>query len=170
MLDSGQIVINYGEASPITLGAIRGGATFTVEQDIRDIEVDGSPGPVKSLRRIIAVRPMLTFTLVEFGVENLKRLLPASASTNLSGGNHTRITRATQEIADSAYFANVSLLGQVSGKNQAGVFTVLNALFTANMSITTQDDNEGTMQCEALGHFDPANLDNEPWRIDWARV
>ena len=55
VIDSGAVYKNYGESGEALLGATRGGNTFTIEQEIRNMEVDGAKGSVKGFRRITAV-------------------------------------------------------------------------------------------------------------------
>ena len=42
IVDSGAVYLNYGEAGETLLGATRGGNTFTIETEYRDISSKGS--------------------------------------------------------------------------------------------------------------------------------
>lgn len=168
VLDAGACFLNYGEANQRPLGATRGGATFTIEQDVRIIEIDGAPGPVKGQRRIVAVRAMASFQLLEFGVDNLKILLPSVTETDLT--HHKELKRVTQEIGDDQYITNVAIVANVSGKAQRFIGILDNALLTANVSLATQHQNESVMPCECEAHFDPADMATEPWRIRWPKA
>lgn len=165
VLDSGAMYINYDEAGQALIGATRGGATFTIEQDIREIELDGALGPVKGLRRIIRSVPMLTFTLLEFTLARLKDTLPASASA--TSGSFDVITRVTSSIADSFYLTNIALVAEVSTLTNPVVCKVKNALLAQQTALTTTDKDEGTLPLEAVGHYLTSALDTEPWEIKW---
>src|SRR5690554_6860688 len=79
-LDAGAVYLNYGETEERLLGATNDGNTFTIEQDVREIEVDGARGPVKGLRRIVEVRAQIVANLLELTAENLKTALAGSRS------------------------------------------------------------------------------------------
>lgn len=165
VLDSGAMYINFDEGGQALIGATRGGGVFTIEQDIREIELDGAMGPIKGLRRIIRSVPMLTFTLMEFTLARLKDTLPASAST--AAGSFDVITRITATIADSFYLTNVALVGEVAGQTNPVVCKVKNALLTQATALTTTDKDEGSLPVEAVGHYLTSALDTEPWEIKW---
>ncbi len=165
VLDSGALYYNYDEGGQALIGATRGGATFVVNQEIREIELDGALGPVKGLRRITRSTPVLTFTLLEFTLTTLKNILPASASA--SSSPYDTITRIVSSVADSFYLTNVALVAEVSTLTNASVCKVKNALLDAAPSLTTTDKDEGTIDLEATGHYLSSALDTEPWEIKW---
>jgi len=80
LVESGAVWLNYGTPQETKLGATRGGNVFEPGITVREIEVDGAPGPVKGLRRVERIAPVLRTNLVEFGHENLKRALPGMYS------------------------------------------------------------------------------------------
>src|SRR5215831_1244858 len=83
VVDAGCVYINYGDvANERMLGATRGGATFTVTQEFRSVEVDGVPGPIIGLTRIINLEVVLTARMLELSPENLLVAFPGAAMTD----------------------------------------------------------------------------------------
>ena len=163
VLDAGALYLDYDEGGQALIGATRGGATFTVEQEIREIEIDGALGPIKNLRRITRAVPKLTCTLLEMTLAQFKRMIPASAST--SSAPHDVITRITNVLAAGDYLTNVAIVAEMSGQTNPVIVKVKNALFTGPFSLTTTDQDEGTIPVEVEGHYLDTDLDTEPWEI-----
>ena len=82
VLDAGACYLNYDEDNEVLLGATRAGNVFLVEQDIREMPVDGARGPMKGARRIITIRPRITANLIEIDTDALLVILPGSAKTD----------------------------------------------------------------------------------------
>jgi len=167
LIDAGAVYLNYEEADERLLGATRGGNQFVVEQDVREIEMDGAKGPVKGARRIIEVRAKIVANLLELTAENLQKILAGSTKEDYPSGEgktHDKITRNT-DISDSDYLVNVALVGQVSGSDNNFIGIIKNALATENMELSTEAREEGVLEVTFEGHFDPADLDTEPWEI-----
>lgn len=163
VLDSGAFYLNRDEGGQALIGATRGGATFTIEQDVREIEVDGALGPVKNLRRIVRSVPRLTVTLLEMTLGQFKRALPAATSS--AAAPFDDITRATNAIAAADYLTNVAIVAEMANKTNPVVVKVKNALFIGPFALTTTDQDEGTLPLEAEGHYLDSDLDTEPWEI-----
>ena len=166
-LDAGAVYLNYGETEERLLGATNDGNTFTIEQDIREIEVDGARGPVKGLRRIIEVRAQVVANLLEMTADNLKTALAGSTMEDYPDGEektHDKISRKLT-IADTDYIGNVALVGEISGSQEPVICIIKNALVDGNFSIDTADKEEAGLEVTFTGHFDPADMDDEPWEI-----
>ena len=166
-LDAGAVYLNYGETEERLLGATNDGNTFTIEQDVREIEVDGARGPVKGLRRIIEVRAQIVANLLELTADNLKTALAGSTMEDYPDGEektHDKISRKLT-IADTDYIGNVALVGEISGSQEPVICIIKNALVDGNLSIDTADKEEAGLEVTFTGHFDPADMDDEPWEI-----
>ncbi len=176
LVDAGGIFKNYGTASEEQLGATRGGNTFTIEQDVREMEIDGVPGPVMGAERIVAVRARIEANVVELGVDNIKTAIVGSDSRAIDQGatgstTHQEIYRA-RAIALTDYLENVAIVGRVLGMNRRGIFIVKNVIQTENFELGMTDEDEGVLTLNLLAHYDPASLDasgqdEEPWLIRW---
>jgi len=165
VLDSGALYLNRDEAGEALIGATRGGAVFTIEQDIREIEIDGALGPVKNLRRITRAVPKITVTLLEMTLLQFKRSLPAS--TSASAAPFDDITRSTNAIAAGDYLTNIAVVAEMANKTNPVQVKVKNALFTGPFALTTVDQDEGTLPLEAEGHYLDTDLNTEPWEIEF---
>ena len=168
-VDAGAVYLNYDELDERLLGATRGGNTFTIEQDVREIEVDGARGPVKGLRRIIEVRAQIVANLLEMTTENLKAALAGATVDENTNTTHDIITRELT-IKDSDYLKNVALVGEISGSQEPVICIVKNALADGNFSVNTADKDEAGIEVTFTGHFDPENLDEEPWEIRFPKM
>lgn len=78
---------------------------------------------------------------------------------------HTTITGG--EIEDSDYIENVAIVGNVSGKDKPVICMVRNALADAGFSLATAPRDEAVPAIVFTGHYDPNDLDKEPWEIRW---
>ncbi len=165
VLDAGALYFDYDGGGQALIGATRGGATFTVEQEIREIELDGALGPVKNLRRITRSVPKLSVTLLEMTLVQLKRILPASTSSTSTTWDV--ITRVTNVLAAGDYLPNVAVVAEVSGQSSPVIVKVKNALFVGPFALTTTDQDEGVLPLEVEGHYLDSDLDTEPWEIMW---
>lgn len=161
--DAGAIVVNHGLTDERMIGATRGGAQFNVEQTIREIEVDGSPGPLLGGRRVVEEHARITVTLMEMTVANIEMALFGSSSTGDT--ESTTITRTMTTPGVDAYFTNVALVADISGSSTPAIFKIKNAIADGNFELSTEDQNEGAVEVQFTAHFDPAALDTSPWEI-----
>jgi len=80
-------------------------------------------------------------------------------------GDHTTITGG--EIGDTDYIDNVAIVGNVSGKAKPVICMVKNALADAGFSLATAPRDEAVPAIVFTGHYDPSDLDTEPWEVRW---
>lgn len=80
-------------------------------------------------------------------------------------GDHTVITGG--EIEDSDYIDNVAIVGNVSGKSKPVICMAKNALADTGFSLATAPRDEAVPAIIFTGHYDPDDLDAEPWEIRW---
>lgn len=171
LIDAGAVYTGFTTfASPGTLlGATRGGSQLTIEQEIKDMEVDGARGPVQGGRRITMVKATLTVNFIEHTLDNLKRALVGSDSA-VSEVNWNAITRALI-IEDADFLADITIVGEVSGDADAMAIKLDNAIADGNFEVTFADKEEGVVTMVFTAHFLPANLaagtDTEPWTLLW---
>lgn len=167
VIDSGAVYKNYGLAGETLLGATRGGNTFTIEQEIRQMEVDGAKGPVKGDKRIIRVSPQIKANFIEISKDILQLALPGADVANFpSTGDktHDEVTRALQ-IALGDYVDNIAIVGECAGSTGAVVCGIKNALANGNLELGFADGDESVIAITFTGHFDTSDLDAEPWFI-----
>jgi hypothetical protein len=168
LVDAGAVYFNYGIAgTERKAGATRGGNSFVVEQDIKEVEMDGAKGPVKGARRVIESRARITANLIEMTADNFKKALAGADSAAYPDDlakTHDSIRR-TREITDADYIENIALVGNISGTNTPIILIIENALADGNLELSTEDKEEAGLEIQFTGHYDPADLDTEPWEI-----
>jgi len=173
LVDAAVVYLNYGELTERKLGATRGGASFKVEQELKDIEVDGARGPVKGNRRITNVKPSITAELLEITQDNLVLAFPGAVKTLSSDSKTYTISRDTT-LEETAYFDNVALVGTISGSDDPVVIIIKNVLAEGDFELGTEDKDESTVPITFIGHFDPVAIsagDNtEPWEIRYPNM
>lgn len=160
---AGAVYRDYGEPGENLIGATRGGATFNVEREDREVEVDGAKGPIKGLRRIISHSATLEVTFLEMTRD---LFLDLTLGTATSDGTHDTITPANN-IKDSDYFTNIALVGNVSGSSDEVVLLLKNGLPGNEWDIETGDEDEGQLSVTFESHYDPSSLDTPPYEIKW---
>ena len=167
IIDSGAVYTGFTDfTTPGTLlGATRGGNQFTLEQEIKEMEVDGAHGPVIGSRRIVMVKASLTVNFIEHTLDNLKRALVGSDSAVLDV-NWDAITRSLA-ITDAAFLVDIVIIGEVSGTTDAMGIKIDNAIVDSNFELTFADKEEGLVAMTYTAHFDPSDVDTEPWSLMW---
>jgi len=171
IIDSGAVYMGFtGFASLGTLlGATRGGSSLVIEQEIKDMEVDGARGPVIGSRRITMVKATLTVNFIEHTLDGLKRAIAGSDSAVFED-NWNAITRDLV-LADADFLTDITIVGEVSGDADAMAIKLVNALADGNFELTFTDKEEGVIAMAFTAHFDPEDLgagtDTEPWTLYW---
>lgn len=162
LLDAGQVYIDYGLGTQRLIGVTKGGNSFEMNDEYREMPFDGQPGPVEGFNRLIKIAPVLKINLLEISTANILEILPGSA--NNATGTHDVITRIAQ-IATSDHITNVTLILQKTGTNALFGFKVSNALNKAPFVYGAADNDEGVIALEFHAHFLSTNLVTEPWEI-----
>jgi len=146
-LDAGIIKI-----AGTSIGATVGGGTFVVNEEIREPEIDGVPGPLMGTRRIVGIRAELEVT----GKEWKQTLIDfAIKGTNGVPDNY---------LIDSSIHKEVAYIGQLSQDGSTVVITLKNAICEAP-EFAMADKNEGTIKYKFVAHFDPNNITAIPYSV-----
>jgi hypothetical protein len=168
LIDAGAIYIGYTDATnPGTLvGATRGGNTFTIETEYKEMALDGAKGPVKGCRRITKVTASMKVNLVEITTANILLGLPGATSADFPTvtPTHDQIKRSLN-LALTDYKQNIALVGEISGTTQPFVGILKNVICDSGFELGATDNEEGVLALTFKAHFDPANMDEEPWEI-----
>jgi len=168
LLDSGQINLNYVSPSSLgtIIGATRSGSSFTIEQDIRDMGVDGAKGSVKGYRRIVKSTAKLVCKFIEFKKEIIQMALPGAAITDepLITPTHDKIARSLQ-ISLTDYKSNVAFIGEILGSRRPVIIVLSNVLVEGNFELSSVDGDESVVTLAFSAHFSPSDLQTEPWSI-----
>lgn len=158
VMDTGVVYVNYGLGGERTLAPCRGDNTFSVEAEIREVEVNGLKGKTKGLRRKIAENATLEVNLMDLSLENLKMALPGSrlVENKLTNG---------WTIKSTDYIDNVTLIGKDMGDNYKKV-TINNALMDESLSVAMNEDAESVIKLVFSAHYDLNDENDSLWSIE----
>lgn len=84
----------------------------------------------------------------------------SSVDTTITGG----------EIEDTDYITNVAIVGNVSGKTYPVICIVKNVLAEGPFSLSTAPRDEAVPAIVFTGHYDPSDLDTEPWEVRYPKT
>lgn len=154
----GEGVFMIGSAN---VGLTRGGGSFSVEREYRQIEADGDFGPVKGRIRKVRSTATLSFSALELSPENLLKFFPASRTTD-----STTFLKywAAQTIDSTEDYHTISFVG----KNQAGKqvkVTINNAINMGNLELNMTDKEELLAEVTFTATYTEEDREIEPWEI-----
>lgn len=170
VVDAGALYKNLGLADEDPIGATQEGATFVVEQTIRQVPVDGFRGPMRGARRVTEETARITANILEMTTDNLTEIITGSdvsshTATGSESATHNEVQRLSDIPKDEDYLKNVALVARVQGSQQPVVFILYDALSDGGLEVETTDQEEGTLGVQFTAHFDPADPDTSPWAI-----
>lgn len=149
-----------------TLGATRGGGTFTASPTMRSIEADGKRYEFKGSTVVDAWDIKLTATLMEITPDNFTLALGTAEKTeenSFTKGKKTTIKLRTN-IEDGDYIQNLVWFGNTSKGFVA--IALDNALNNTGVTLTFSDKGEGTLPVEFHAYQDTVeNNDYAPCAI-----
>lgn len=156
-------------------GATSGGVTLTIEQEYRDIEVDGTGHvKVKGNKVLESANATITANMKEITAETIRRSLNGSiadASANEAPEGY-KIIKSKRYLEDADYLENIAIAGRLSGTSQPVIAILDNALCTSGLELGTEDNNEAVVEqtYEAHATEEQLNSDEMPWRIYYPDV
>ena len=136
------------------LGATRGGGSFQVTRDTREVDADGKRYGFKGDTFVDAVDAQLSTTMIEITLENIKNALPGAAIT---GSSPKRTLKLATAIATTDYLTNICWIGDTAS-GQLILVCLKNALNQSDFNLTFQDKGEGTVAVEF--HAKQATVDD----------
>lgn len=180
VLDAGAVYLNIGinelenasaanavqDATSVSgcvkLGGTRGGNSFNLNRQIRQMPVDGAIGPIKGFNRRQSVAPELTVNMLELTPANMQNAIAAAAAATV--GKFTKITGGP--VTDTDYINNVALITTKKGQTtELMVYVIFNALALVSPEITTADEDEVVLPVTFTGHVLSSAPNTEPWAI-----
>lgn len=155
------ILLGYGivEIDGTPIGLTRGGSTFVVEREVREIEADGDKGIVKG--RVVIDREDAKLTVNALEIFSSEELSQWYSGTELT----EQEIRSTLQFADSDYREVVW-----KGKTLAGkpvTITLPNALNTGNLELTLEDKDEVVPELEFTATYAEEARDKSSWSISF---
>ena len=166
LLDAGAIYRNWDPENPDAtdpIGATRGGSTFSVEKEDREIEVDGVRGPTMGMKRTIRHVASLETTLMEFTEQLFVDLSQGTAAPH-SNSDFIEITPSNNITLDS-YVENLTLVADIMNQDEPVAIMLKNALIEGEWDVETNDEDEGLISVRFMSHYDAADVANVPYRI-----
>lgn len=152
-IDYGIVFANYGLTDERQLAPTRGGGTFSVTKNIRDIEYDGRKGKTKGMQVVDEVNAMLSVPLLDTSMENLALAMPWAT---YSGGKLSAESDNLGVIQADAYLENITLFAKVIGGGYKKI-TLYNAMAENDFSLAAAPKAEGVITLEVHAHWDATN-------------
>lgn len=174
IVDVGAVYLNYGVQGKERLwGATSGGASFEVEQEIKEIEADGLRGKGMGFRRKITENATLTINALEHSPENFHTALPGSVLEDLMDDSGIEVIgkkiRSGVHVTLDDYVDNIALVGNLSS-GQEIVIILHNALADDNLTLETEDKEEAVPEIKFSAHYDPDDLEAPIYEIRYPNV
>ena len=153
----------------VAIGLTRGGGSFSIEKEVRQIEADGDRGPVKGRNVIDKATPKLSVSALEIIPENLPKMYAGvKATTGSTDGGNIVIT-GTGNISDTDYQDSVKWIGKTKA-GKAVTIKVFNAINLENFEWTLADKDEVVASLTYTGcYLEESQDDYEPWEISFAK-
>lgn len=158
------ILLGYGTVNinDVPIGLTRGGSSFTVEREVRDIEADGDKGPVKGRIVIDTETSKLTVNALEmFSIEEINKYYPA-----------TKITG--EELASTLKFNEEDYVSvEWIGKTLAGKEVIIElpvAINLENLELTLEDKNEVVPELTFTGVYLESDRNASTWNINFPQT
>jgi hypothetical protein len=142
----------------------RGGGSFTIEREYREIEADGDFGPIKGRIRKTRSVAKLTMNALEILPANINKFYPALTATTTT--TTTTFTGAI-DIVDANYNDNVSWTGKTKA-GKAVIITLDNALCLENIQWDLVDKEELVPEITYTATYLDSARTSEPWKIEYA--
>ena len=146
------------------LGATRGGGSFVITRDIRQVEADGVRAKFKGSEIVDSADAYISTTIIEITPQHIKDVL-GNADIDDDVPGHVVVT-IRLAIDDGDYLPNIIWIGDTSEGFMAIELT--DALNTADFTLTFADKNEGTANAEFHAHQEGVEYtDNLPVKLHW---
>lgn len=145
------------EVTPTPLGATRGGATFDLQKEERQIEVNGLRVPMIKLDRVDSMAPMISMTLLELkSITTLKYAMGQATVTETDSGYSEVVPKI--DISALDYIPNIALLTRTSDEDQSRpmIIVVRNAKIIENAPFEFEDPGELAVEANFRGSTTPA--------------
>lgn len=173
VIDAGAVYVNLFEPEERLLGATRGGSTFAIEQEIKLVEIDSVRGATKGARRVVESNARLTTNLLELSTQNLLLAIAGSTATSYTDTTETPAPtapthdeiRRVRNITDIDYVKNIAIVGKIQGTTRNIICMIYNALSDEGFEMAFEDREEAVLEVTFTAHYDPANVDEEPYSI-----
>lgn len=138
------------------VGATSGGVTVTVENEYREIEVDGvftshvgGKVLVRSTMRLVANIKSITARTIQLALNGV-----TTVGDGVNAPTGSTIVEGKGRIEDSDYLTNVGIVGDYSGSNEPIIIILDNALSIEGLDMAMEDDDEAVIEITWEAHAD----------------
>jgi hypothetical protein len=168
LLDAGVIFKNYNvgtdtyktaKAAGKCLGATQKGSEFAAVPAFRRMEIDGVHTRTKGDTLVDGWDVSLKTTLVEMTSDNLKRALAVADVKDSEVEGYEEIT-GRDTIQDADFEENITFIGNILGEDKPIIIQVFNAFHEGGLTITAEDKNNATVECQFYGYLNPEIYDD----------
>jgi len=165
----GDGVFTIGATTTATAIALtRGGGTFTVEREYRQIEADGDYGPVKDRIRLVRSVAKLNIKSLEWLADKSQDYWPsitATVTATLTAGVTATITGRglTTNITTQDYNV-VTWTGYTRARTSVFI-QIDNAINLENINFSMVDKEEMLNDLTFTGAYAAATRNTEPWKV-----
>lgn len=165
LMGHGKFEVKTAPDTWLGIGLTRGGGTFIVEREFKEVTADGDLGPVEGRQDIIREVAKLTVNALElFTAANLPKYYPGTALT--TGATEDTLT-GTKTIASGDYNEYRWIGKTRDGK--AVTIEIDNALNLASLEWGLQDKEEVIPVLELTAHYAEGDDPAVPWRVKFAK-
>jgi hypothetical protein len=167
-IDYGIVYVNYGEVDQALLGPTRGGGTFSVTKNIREIEFDGRRGKSKGAQVVDEINAQLNVTHLDTSMQTLKLAMPYATFEGDGTTVPYTITCKSANVGvipNTAYLKNVTMFAKTV-KGGYKKITLYNAMNEADFSFAAAPKAEGTIAMEIYAHWDPTDYTQNLYKIE----
>lgn len=159
-IDEGILYADYDESSQKLLGPVRGGSEFSVNNTVRNIEYDGSPGASAGMQVIEEQVAMIKANLLDTSQDSIAMLIPGCVVEE--NGDLTNPDNGL--ISEDKYLKNLTMFAKtLSGKYKKIV--IYRAMHEGGFSLKAVQKAEGELALEASAHFNPLDKSQKIWRV-----
>ena len=168
LLDAGAVFKNFkvgtdtyksAKAAGKCLGATQKGSEFAAAPSFRRMEIDGVHTRTKGDTLVDGWDVSLKTTLVEMTSDNLKRALAVADVKDSEVEGYEEIT-GRDTIQGTDYEENITFIGNILGEDAPIIIQVFNAFHEGGLTITAEDKNNATVECQFYGYLDPEIYDD----------
>ena len=170
MATADKILLGYGVVSinNLPIGLTRGGSSFVIEREYRNIEADGDKGAVKGRVVIDSENAKLTVNALEtFTASDMTKYYPGMSITPDNESSPTKHTMtSTLSIAEGDY-VTVKWVGKTKDGKAVSIL-IENAINMSNLEWTLEDKSEVVPALEFTATYDEEDRDTAPWNVEFA--
>lgn len=146
------------------IGLTRGGSSFSVEREFRNIEADGDRGPVEG--RVVIdseVAKLVVNGLELFDAAAMTKYYPGVSITSVTSPGVGKDITGTLSVAAGDY-VDVTWTGTTKDGKDV-IITLSNCLNLANLEWGLEDKNEVVPSIEWTAHYAEASRTTPPWQV-----